>query len=111
MPRSRFPLGLGVSGSQTVARGPVVRRAEDLVGWWDAVDRAHTNLMTVHLTSSIRMSSDRSKAGTDGFGRVWDITNLRVNDASLLADAPGVNPQAAIMAIALRNAEHLLATI
>ncbi len=90
--------------------GAVVRRPEELVSWWDAVDRAHTNLMTVHLTSSIRMSSDRSKAGTDGYGRVWDVANLHVNDASLLADAPGVNPQAAIMTIALRNAEHLLAT-
>lgn len=94
----------------SVEGGRVVRRPEDLVGWWEAVDRAHTNLMTVHLTSSIRMSSDRAKAGTDGFGRVWDVANLRVNDASLLADAPGVNPQAAIMAIALRNAEHFLAT-
>lgn len=94
----------------SIEGGQVVRRAEDLVGWWDAVDRAHTNLMTVHLTSSIRMSSDRAKAGTDGFGRIWDVANLYVNDASLLADAPGVNPQAAIMAIALRNADHLLAT-
>lgn len=94
----------------SVEGGPVVRCPEELVGWWDAVDRAHTNLMTVHLTSSIRMSSDPSKAGTDGFGRVWDHANLYVNDASLLADAPGVNPQAAIMTIALRNAEHFLAT-
>ena len=94
----------------SIEGGPVVRRPEELVGWWDAVDRAHTNLMTVHLTSSIRMSSDRAKAGTDGFGRVWDVAGLRVNDASLLADAPGVNPQAAIMTIALRNAEHFLAT-
>jgi len=94
----------------SIEGGAVVRRPEELVGWWDAVDRAHTNLMTVHLTSSIRMSSDRAKAGTDGYGRVWDVPNLRVNDASLLADAPGVNPQAAIMTIALRNAEHFLAT-
>jgi choline dehydrogenase-like flavoprotein len=94
----------------SIEGGRVVRRAEELVGWWDAVDRGHTNLMTVHLTSSIRMSTDRSKAGTDGFGRVWDVDNLHVNDASLLADAPGVNPQAAIMTIALRNAEHFLAT-
>lgn len=95
----------------SIEGGVVVRRAEDLVGWWDAVDRAHTNLMTVHLTSSIRMSSDRTKAGTDGFGAVWDVANLHVNDASLLADAPGVNPQAAIMTVALRNAEHLLSTL
>ncbi|MGQ0831521.1 MAG: FAD-dependent oxidoreductase [Microthrixaceae bacterium] len=94
----------------SIEGGHVARRPEDLVRWWDQVDRSHTNLMTVHLTSSIRMSTDPAKAGTDGFGRVWDIANLYVNDASLLADAPGVNPQAAIMAIALRNAEHFLAT-
>ena len=40
---------------------------------------------------------------------VHDFTNLRVNDASLLPDAPGVNPQAAVMTIALRNADHFLA--
>jgi len=33
-----------------------------------------------------------------------------VNDASLLPDAPGVNPQAAIMAIASRNADQYLTT-
>jgi len=94
----------------SIEGGAVVRRPEELLQWWDAVDRAHTNLMTVHLTSSIRMSQDRAKAGADSFGAVWDTTALRVNDASLLADAPGVNPQAAIMTIALRNAEHFLST-
>ncbi len=94
----------------SIEGGQVVRHPAELVRWWDQVDRTRAALMTVHLTSSIRMSSDRAKAGTDGFGRVWDVDNLYVNDASLLADAPGVNPQAAIMTIALRNAEHFLAT-
>ena len=94
----------------SIEGGAVVRRPEDLVQWWGAVDRAHSSLMTVHLTSSIRMSQDRAKAGADSFGAIWDTQGLRVNDASLLADAPGVNPQAAIMTIALRNAEHFLAT-
>ena len=31
------------------------------------------------------------------------------DDASLLPDAPGVNPQAGVMTIALRNAEQFLA--
>ncbi|MFP5256839.1 MAG: GMC family oxidoreductase N-terminal domain-containing protein [Acidimicrobiia bacterium] len=94
----------------SIEGGAVVRHPSELVQWWDAVDRSRANLMTVHLTSSIRMSSDRSRAGTDGYGRVWDVAGLSVNDASLLADAPGVNPQAAIMTIALRNADHFLAT-
>ena len=34
-----------------------------------------------------------------------------VEDASLLPDAPGVNPQASVMAVALRNARHLAGAI
>jgi choline dehydrogenase-like flavoprotein len=40
---------------------------------------------------------------------VWGYRNLRVNDGSLIPDAPGVNPQAAIMAIATRNCDQFLA--
>ncbi len=87
-----------------------VRRADELVSWWDAVSRTQANLMTVHLTSSIRMGEARARTGADSFGRVWGYENLRVNDASLLPDAPGVNPQAAIMTIAARNAEQFLAS-
>jgi choline dehydrogenase-like flavoprotein len=64
--------------------------------------------MTVHLTSTVRMGEDRDRTGADSFGRVWGVENLRVNDASLLPDAPGVNPQAAIMAIASRNSDQFL---
>ncbi|HVF33540.1 MAG TPA: GMC family oxidoreductase N-terminal domain-containing protein, partial [Acidimicrobiales bacterium] len=94
----------------SVHGGVVARSVDDLVHWWSAVDRVRTNLMTVHLTSSVRMGDDRSATGADSFGRVWDVAGLRVNDASLLPDAPGVNPQAGVMTIALRNAEHFLAT-
>lgn len=95
----------------SVEGGSVVRRPEDLVRWWDEVDPVRAGLMTVHLTSSIRMSNNPALAGTDAFGKVWDVDNLYVNDASLLGDAPGVNPQAAIMTIALRNAEHLASSL
>jgi choline dehydrogenase-like flavoprotein len=93
----------------SVAGAPVVRRVDDLAHWWAAVDRTRTNLMTVHLTSTAAMGGDGTGSGTDSFGRVWGYRNLRVNDASLLPAAPGVNPQAAIMTIALRNAEQFLA--
>lgn len=88
----------------------VARRLDDVGGWWDRVTRSHTNLMAVHLTSTTRMGQDKARTGTDSFGRVWDHPNLYVNDASLLPDAPGVNPQAAVMTIAARNTDHLLAT-
>jgi choline dehydrogenase-like flavoprotein len=94
----------------SVTGAPTARRVEDLAAWWPLVDRRRANLMTVHLTSTLRMGEDRARAGADSFGRIPGVANLRVNDASLLPDAPGVNPQAAIMAIAARNADHLLAT-
>jgi choline dehydrogenase-like flavoprotein len=93
----------------SIIGGRVVRRSDELVSWWDAVERSSANLMTVHLTSSVRMGEDRSRTAADSFGSVWGLRNLRVNDASLLPDAPGVNPQAAIMTIAARNADHFLA--
>jgi len=94
----------------SVTGATIARGVGDLGSWWSAVDRRRTNLMTVHLTSTVRMGEDRTRTGADSFGRVHGVSNLRVNDASLLPDAPGVNPQAAIMTIALRNAEHFLAT-
>jgi choline dehydrogenase-like flavoprotein len=93
----------------SVAGGPVARRTADLGAWWDRVDRVRSYLMTVHLTSSVRMGEDRARTGADSYGSVWGFRNLRVNDASLVPDAPGVNPQATVMTIAARNAEHFLA--
>jgi choline dehydrogenase-like flavoprotein len=64
--------------------------------------------MTIHLFSSCPMGEQRSRCATDSFGRVHGFDNLRVNDASLLCTAPGVNPQGSTMAIARRNALHFL---
>ena len=91
-------------GPRFLARGP-----DDLVQWWDALTRNRANLMTVHLTSTVRIGEDRSRTGADSFGRVWGFDNLRVSDASLVPDAPGVNPQGTIMAIAARNSDQFLA--
>ena len=83
---------------------PPRRRAGRLVGPRSPAPAA--NLMTVHLTSTRPHGREpgphrrRQLRPGPGYG------NLRVNDASLLPDAPGVNPQAAIMAIAARNADH-----
>ena len=92
----------------SITAGTVVTRPADLAVWWDELTRARANLMTVHLTSTIRMGDARDLTGTDSYGVVWGTENLHVNDGSLLPDAPGVNPQAAIMTIAARNAAHHL---
>jgi choline dehydrogenase-like flavoprotein len=90
---------------------PVARSVGDLGAWWDAIDRKHANLMTVHLTSSVRMTERPDEGGVDSFGAVRGVTNLRVADASILPEAPGVNPQAAVMTLAARNAHHLVGAL
>lgn len=89
---------------------PALSSKRDLAGLWDAVTRRRANLMTVHLFSSIKMGERQELTGADSYGRVWGFDNLRVNDASLLPDSPGVNPQGTIMAIAARNCEYFLST-
>jgi choline dehydrogenase-like flavoprotein len=93
----------------SVLKGEVVRSTDELVQWWDSVTRSRTNLMTIHITSSIRMGEARELTGADSYGSVWGLDNLRVNDASLVPDAPGINPQATIMSIAARNTAQFLA--
>ena len=67
----------------SVTGGPLVRRVDELVQWWDAVARSRANVMTVHMTSSVGIGEARDQTGADSFGRVWGYENLRVNDASL----------------------------
>ncbi|HTG44027.1 MAG TPA: GMC family oxidoreductase [Verrucomicrobiae bacterium] len=67
-----------------------------------------TSLMTIHLFSSCPMGENKSRCATDSFGRVFDLPNLYISDASLLCSAPGVNPQGTIMALARRNALRFL---
>ncbi len=74
----------------------------------DALPRSRTNLMTIHLFSSCPMGENKAICAVDSFGKVHDLQNLYVADASLLCTAPGVNPQGSIMAIARRNALKFL---
>jgi choline dehydrogenase-like flavoprotein len=66
--------------------------------------------MTVHLCSTVPIG-ETSAAAADSHGLVHGTANVRVHDASLLPDAPGVNPQASVMAMAIRNTRHLIATV
>lgn len=64
------------------------------------------SLSTVHAFSSCPMGENPDFCATDSFGRVNGFKNLYVNDASLIPDSPGVNPQGTTMAIALRNVDR-----
>ncbi len=67
---------------------------------------ADMSLSTVHAFSSCPMGENPDLCATDSFGKVHGFTNLYINDASLIPDSPGVNPQGTVMAIGLRNLDH-----
>lgn len=65
-------------------------------------------VVTVHMMGTAAMGADRSRAVTDGFGMVHDADRLMIADASLFPTPIGVNPMETIMALATRNAGHVI---
>ena len=92
----------------SVSDAPAYEHPRDLARIVSDVARSRVNVMTIHLFSTVGMGERRGVTGADSFGRVWGVSNLYVNDGSLLPDAPGVNPQGTIMALALRNCDRFL---
>ena len=97
---------------------PVAARAGELLGRpvafaEDCIGAAAENAVLstppggVVLLENLRFHAEEEKNDT-GFAKgLAALCDVYVNDASLLPDAPGVNPQASIMAIAARNARRL----
>ena len=64
-----------------------------------------------HQAGTCRMGTQERHSVTDPFGRVWGHDNLFVCDGSLHPTNGGLNPVLTIMALAFRNAEHLLGAL
>ncbi len=113
-------VGLGRLGELLFAAGakavypslsgaPILRSAEQCRGLLkEPVPITSMGLSNVHAFSSCPMGENPDICATDSFGKVHEFRNLYVNDASLIPDAPGVNPQGTTMAIAFRNSEHFM---
>jgi len=65
-------------------------------------------LMSIHLFGSCPMGEGSELFPVDSFGRLIGTENIVVADGSVLPGAPGVNPQATIMALAFRAADAFL---
>ncbi len=87
---------------------PSVKNRRDLATMQKAFSATKATVMTVHLCSTVPMGEKAGQTGANSFGRVHGCSNIYVNDASLLPTAPGVNPQASVMAFAIRNARHFV---
>jgi choline dehydrogenase-like flavoprotein len=63
-----------------------------------------------HLMGTARMGTDADTSVVDPFGRSHDHPNLFIADASVFVTAAAINPTATAQALALRAADHILAT-
>jgi choline dehydrogenase-like flavoprotein len=66
-------------------------------------------LMSIHLFGSCPMGEASEFFPVDSFGRLVGMKNIIVADGSVLPGAPGVNPQATIMALAFRAVDAFVA--
>jgi choline dehydrogenase-like flavoprotein len=64
-----------------------------------------------HQAGTARMGTDSHGSVTDPFGRVWGHDNLFVSDTALHPTNGGFNPVLTVMALAFRNAEHMLGAL
>jgi choline dehydrogenase-like flavoprotein len=87
---------------------PRIRSRVDLATMQQRFTASRAGVMSVHLCSTVPLGEDRARCAADSFGRVHGTSNVWVNDASLLPSAPGVNPQATVMAFAIRNARRFI---
>jgi choline dehydrogenase-like flavoprotein len=76
----------------------------------DGLRRERVALMSIHLFASCPMGRDPELFPVDPYGRLAGFDNVIVADGSVLPSAPGVNPQATIMALAYRATDSYLAT-
>jgi choline dehydrogenase-like flavoprotein len=62
-----------------------------------------------HLLGTAKMGDNPADSVVDGYGRAHDVPNLYVMDGSTWPTSAGMNPTATIVAMTLRNVEHLIA--
>lgn len=84
------------------------RQSEALMRAAGAVDVMRgTPVSASHNMGTCRMSAKPGEGVTDPFGRSHEVPNLFVCDGSLFPTATAENPTLTIVALALRQAEHI----
>lgn len=83
---------------------PSIESELDAARWLDEnLPRSALSLTTVHAFSTCPMGERMDRCAADSYGKVFGFDNLFINDASMLPESPGINPQGTIMALARRN--------
>lgn len=91
---------------------PVLRSIDEAIALRDA-DAGELDVVVAghHAMGTARMADDAKIGVTSAHGAVHGVQDLYVADASLLPTATTVAPQATIIALALRIAEHISADV
>ena len=95
----------------SVFGAPAIRDSQAAKRWkHDILPQANLSLTTVHAFSSCPIGENSDLTAANAFGKIHDMDNLYINDASMLPTSPGVNPQGTVMALARRNVQHFIQT-
>lgn len=86
---------------------PPITKLEQLEQYKKGLSHRKMTVSTIHIFSSCPMGEDPGSAVVDSYGRMHGFENIWINDASILPDATGVNPQATVMAVARRNTRKI----
>jgi choline dehydrogenase-like flavoprotein len=65
------------------------------------------NLGSGHPQGGNRMGGEPRESVVDSYGKLHDLQNLFVCDASVFPTSVGVNPQLTVMALAMRTGQHI----
>jgi choline dehydrogenase-like flavoprotein len=115
-PRVRDAHGLPVAhlhiddhGNDTAMRAHFFAQARALLGAAGARDflQCPSAFPAAHTMGSCRMSADPEAGVVDAFGRSHEVPNLFVSDGSQMVTAGAENPTLTIVALALRQADHI----
>jgi choline dehydrogenase-like flavoprotein len=72
------------------------------------VAKKSIRLYSIHLMGTARMSADPRRGVVDSFGEFHGRPGLFIADASIFPGPTGLNPMETVIALAARNASHLL---
>ncbi|WEJ57076.1 GMC family oxidoreductase [Devosia sp. FJ2-5-3] len=90
-----------------------MERAEEVLRMAGATEIFETQLRAeagFHIMGTARMGEDAKTSVVDPFGRCHDVPNLYLADASVFVTSAAINPTATAQALALRTADHIVAT-
>ena len=98
----------GVPGPDVAMREHAYTKSAELYRSVDAI-RTHRTppYPSTHNLGTARMSARPEDGVVDGWGRAHDVPNLFVSDGSVFTTGAAANPTLTIVALAIRQAEHI----